>query len=299
MKSRILRAVKTEQKKVKRLIEKLEKEKKEVERKEEIKQKGELLKYNLEKIPRGVSLFQIENFTGSSMKIELDPELSPLENMEKYFKRYRKLKRKQEWVYKRIDHQIKKLNILEKLYDYVEKSDPELIEKDPVEFIKKTDFSIPVELLRRFERVITADEKKRKGIEKTERKKYLLFFSRSGKRILVGKTAEGNDDLLRHKARGNDLWFHAEAVPGSHVILQYNKKSDFSDNDIIDAATLCLYFSSLRKQKKGNIVYTFCKYVKKPRGARPGRVTYHQNKTLFLNLDENLVNELKELSLVQ
>jgi len=299
VKSRMLGVVKTEEKKVKRLIEKLKKEKKEVEMKEELRRKGELLKYNLGKISPGNSSCELEDFTGGNIKIELDPGISIRENMERYFKKYRKLKKKERWIYRRIEEQEKKLELLRRLQEYIENSDSDMVNTAPLEFLKVSGLHLTGELIKRFEIMLSDDERKKRNVEKPSRRKYLLFYSRSGKRILVGKSAEGNDELLKSIARGNDLWFHAEAVPGSHVILQYDKQGLFSDQDIIDAANLCLYFSQLRKQKSGNIVFTHCKYVRKLKGKAPGKVIYHQNQTLFLKLDENLLNELKEISLVK
>ena len=118
------------------------------------------------------------------------------------------------------------------------------------------------------------------------------FTTRSGKKILVGRNARSNEELSINAARGNDMWFHVESGSGSHVILRYEKRGSFHAEDIIDAAILALYFSKLRKEKKGDVVYTFCKYVKKPKNSKTGVVTYYNNKTRFISLDTEVLTGL-------
>ncbi len=58
------------------------------------------------------------------------------------------------------------------------------------------------------------------------------------------------------------------------MILGYEKRGSFHAEDIIDAAVQALYFSKLRKEKKGDVVYNFCKNIKKPKNSKTGVVTY-------------------------
>ena len=125
-----------------------------------------------------------------------------------------------------------------------------------------------------------------------KKERFLQFSSRSGKRILVGRNALENEELSLRMARGKDLWFHAEAVSGSHVVLFYEKEGDFLEEDIIDAGSLALYFSKLRKEKRGNVHYTPCKYIRKPKGSKPGKIIYHNEKTKWVVLESEILSKL-------
>ena len=114
------------------------------------------------------------------------------------------------------------------------------------------------------------------------------FSSSTGKKIFVGRNASENEELSIRVARGNDLWFHVESGAGSHVILRYEKSGSFQPEDLDDAAALALYFSKLRSERKGEVVYTFCKHLKKPKNSKPGTVIYFNNKTRFITLDDNV-----------
>ena len=147
------------------------------------------------------------------------------------------------------------------------------------------------EFKRKVENFHLASRGKKSGI-KEEKRPFLEFISRSGKKILVGRNAGENEELSTKIARGNDMWFHVESGSGSHVILRYEKRGSFDTEDIMDAAVLALYFSKLRKEEKGDVVYTYCKYVKKPKNSKAGAVTYHNNKTRFISLDREVLNRL-------
>lgn len=102
----LLRIIKTEEKKVLRLSAKLYAEKEEIENKDNFKKLGEILKYNLSGVPRGTGTAILTDFDGREVTVNLDPRLSPLENMTFYFNKYKKLKRKEG----RIDENIKDLD---------------------------------------------------------------------------------------------------------------------------------------------------------------------------------------------
>jgi predicted ribosome quality control (RQC) complex YloA/Tae2 family protein len=117
-----------------------------------------------------------------------------------------------------------------------------------------------------------------------ERIPYRVFTSRSSARILVGKSARDNDSLTLRNARGNDLWLHARAAKGAHVVVP--SPGDSPDARTLgDAALLAAHFSSLRGEAAADVMWTRCKYVRKPRGAAPGSVTVSQEKTLHVRLD--------------
>lgn len=287
----MFRIIKTEEKKVLRLSEKLYAEKKEIKSKEYYKKIGELLKYNLSRVPRGTETAMLNDFDGREVTVNLNPRLSPLENMTFYFNKYKKLKKKEGRIDEKIQNQDKKLDLITDLKREIEAGNLSLTHS-PALFAEHHDISIfGKEFIRKVENLHAAPGGKKTG-KKEEKGPFLEFTTRSGKKILVGRNARSNEELSINVARGNDMWFHVEAGSGSHVILRYEKRGSFHAEDIIDAAVLALYFSKLRKEKKGDVVYTFCKYVKKPKNSKTGVVTYYNNKTRFISLDTEVLTGL-------
>ena len=102
----------------------------------------------------------------------------------------------------------------------------------------------------------------------------------SGSRIVVGRSPSENADLTFRVARPNDLWFHAQNIPGAHVILQRDDRSEPPADDIERAASLAAYFSKARASGKVAIDYTLRKYVRAQRDAPPGLVWYTNPRTI-------------------
>ena len=134
--------------------------------------------------------------------------------------------------------------------------------------------------------------RKQKAKPSGEKKPIRRFFSESGKMILVGRSADENDELIRTVTRGNDMWFHAEATPGGYVILRYEKGREFTEEDIRDACMLALHYSKSKAAGAGEVVYTRCKWVRKPKGAKKGVALYYNNKTKYVTYDERVIKKL-------
>jgi predicted ribosome quality control (RQC) complex YloA/Tae2 family protein len=103
----------------------------------------------------------------------------------------------------------------------------------------------------------------------------------SGSRIVVGRSPSENADLTFRVARPNDWWFHAQNVPGAHVILQRDDRSEPPADDIERAASLAAYFSKARTSAKVAIDYTLRKHVRAQRDAPPGLVWYTHPRTIM------------------
>jgi predicted ribosome quality control (RQC) complex YloA/Tae2 family protein len=290
LKRDLSKVVKAEERKVQRLIGKLLKEKEEIERKEQYRLFGELLKYNLNNIKRGSQKAVLKNFDGNEIEIELDARLSPAQNMELYFKRYRKLSRKEELLTGRIEEQSHRLEHIKSLHNKI--SDEGLVGLHlPLGSLLE---SPEVRILGKGfkEKLAGSVVKKQKAKPSGEKKSIRRFLSESGKIILVGRSADENDELIRRIARGNDMWFHAEAAPGSYVILRYEKGMEFTEEDIRDACMLALHYSKSKAAGAGEIVYTRCKWVRKPKGAKKGLALYYNNKTKYVTYDKKVIEKL-------
>ena len=242
---------------------------KDTEKREKYKIYGELLHtYGYNAQPGAKSLEAENYYTGEMITIPLDPTLTASENAKKYFDRYGKLKRTYETL-SELTTQVKG-------------------EIDHLESIS-TALDIAVQeadLAQIKEELILAGYIKRKGGGKREKitSKPFHYVSQDGFHIYVGKNNIQNEELTFKFATGNDWWFHAKGMPGSHVIVKTDGK-ELPDATFEDAARLAAYYSKGRGQEKVEIDYIQKKHVKKPNGGKPGFVVYYTNYSMMIDCD--------------
>ena len=237
---------------------------KDTEKKDKYRVYGELINtygYNLEP---GIKSFEADNYyTGEKITIPLDPDLTPSENARKYFDRYGKLKRTEEALTLQTAETKSEIEHLETIAASL---DIALQENDLTE-IK--------------EELAEAGYIRRKGGKKKKelKSKPFHYVNRDGFHIYVGKNNYQNDYLTFKLASGNDWWFHAKQIPGSHVIVK-SEGRNLTDRTFEEAGALAAFYSTGREQDKVEIDYVLKKEVKKPAGAKPGFVVYYTNYSL-------------------
>ena len=227
---------------------------------------GELIKANLYAIKNGSSFAEVPNYYDSEMKsirIPLNPALSPANNANKYFKDYKKSYTAEE--------ALTKLTALDR---------QEIIYFDSVlESISRCrDISDIAEIR---EELAEAGYIKQNQSRKKQKAKPVFkeFTSVEGYKILVGKNNKQNDYLTTVLAAKNDLWFHTKNTHGSHVIVFCGGK-EVSDETVLQAAKLAALNSKAADSSQVAVDYTPVKFVKKPNGAKAGMVIYTTNKTV-------------------
>ncbi len=110
------------------------------------------------------------------------------------------------------------------------------------------------------------------------------YLSSDGYHMYVGKNNFQNDELTFKFAVGNDWWFHAKGIPGSHVVVKTNG-DELPDRTFEEAGRLAAYYSKARDNEKVEIDYLEKKNVKKPNGSKPGFVIYYTNYSLVASPD--------------
>ena len=255
-----------------------QKQMKDTEKKDKYKIYGELINtygYGLEE---GVKSFKALNYyTNEEITIPLDPQLTPQENSKKYFDRYQKLKRTQEALEEQIKETTEEIQHLESISNALdiarEESDLSQIKEELTEFgyIKKHYTS-------------------KKGAKMQTKSKPFHYISSDGYDIYVGKNNYQNDELTFKFASGNDWWFHAKKMPGSHVVVK-TKDGTLPDRTFEEAGSLAAYYSQGRTAPKVEIDYLQKKNVKKPAGAKPGFVVYYTNYSLMAVPDISSLSE--------
>ena len=230
---------------------------------------GELINTYGYSVPQGSKSFEAINYyTNEPVEIPLDETISPLENAKKYFDKYAKLKRTYEAL-SELTCQVKEE--IEHLESISAALDIAVAEEDLVQI--------------REELAESGYIRRRSGKKEKITSKPFHYVSSDGYHIYVGKNNYQNEELTFRFATGNDWWFHAKGMPGSHVIVKNDKEGDMPDRTFEEAARLAAYYSRGRGQEKVEIDYIQKKHVKKPAGSKPGFVVYYTNYSMMIDTD--------------
>jgi predicted ribosome quality control (RQC) complex YloA/Tae2 family protein len=255
---------------------------------ETYRENGELLKSVLHAIKPGDDRITATDYkTGENVEISLDPTLSPAANLEAYFTRYQKDSRGA----KMIGQQLERLEALRDDLDGIEGRMDSAFKHEPPDMQTLEDIaSQPVvrRLIGRYapkQRKEPSPAKSKFHNEIPARLRPKRYRTEDGLEIWVGRNDEGNDYLTTRLARGNDLFFHLEGYPGSHVVLRTEGRSDPPSGSILDACELAVHYSKMKNAGSADVHIAPIKNVKKPRGAKPGLVYVRQGKTIRLRRD--------------
>ena len=271
--------------KLDRLYNKLKKQKIELKESDNAniyKIKGELITAYIYMIEKGMDFVEVQNFYEEDcplIKIDLNKNLTPSENAQKYFKGYNKLKHAKKEITTQIELSLEEINYLENIILSIDNCD-NLAELDDIkEELQKLGYM--------------------RGKVKSKKDKNNLttkpneFLSSDGFTILVGKNNKQNDFLTLKIANNNDLWMHTKNIPGSHVIIKTEGK-EIPESTIFEGAMLAAFFSKSKMSSQVPVDYTFKKNVKKPNASKPGMVIYETNSTIYVTPSEELVVKLKK-----
>lgn len=237
---------------------------------------GELIKANLYSIKNGSEFAEVVNYYDSELKtvkIPLNPAISPSANANKYFKDYKKSYTAEQTLTALIEKDRKELEYFDAVSDSINRSSTLSDLQEIREELEETGY------------IKRTKDKRKKGNSNSAFKEYT---SEEGYRILVGKNNKQNDLITTQIASKLDLWFHTKDIAGSHVLVMSGGK-EVSDQTVLQAATLAAKNSKAAASSKVAVDYTPVKFVKKPNGAKPGMVIYTANKTIFVNPTEELV----------
>ena len=240
---------------------------------------GELMKSALHTIHKGQESATLTDYFDPALPtltLPLDPDKDPVQNMENYFRKHHKYLGAQENLVPRIETQQQTVAKLEEKLTQIEQGSI-----DPTFSPKATKNPQPLPALRSSK------------VRPAPTQGYRTYTSADGISILVGKTGKDNDNLTFKVGNPDDLWLHARGTPGSHVIVRLEKGQTVPHETLKDAATLTLWFSDLRKSGKGEVIYTFRKFVKKTKGQKPGTVHVTRDKSMWIELKDERLERLK------
>lgn len=245
---------------------------------EQFKIKGDLILANIYRIEKGMNKVTVQNFYDNNQDItlQLDIQLSPADNAQKFFKRYNKLKTAQTKVLEQLEKTEHEIEYLNQVLHNLEAS------PDQNNFEEIKEELILTGYLRRKQK-----DKKKKAIKNSP----YLYVSSEGFEILVGKNNLQNDEITLKLASKADIWLHTKNIPGSHVIVR-TKGQTLPEQTIREAAMIAAYHSKAKVSSQVPVDYTEVRNIKKPNGAKPGMVIFSTNNTVYTTPDEALVLKL-------
>jgi len=231
---------------------------------------GDLLTANLFQLTKGLAEITLPNFydNNEAITIPLLPNLSPKENVTRYYNRYQKTKSAKSIVRTNLTQNYEELAYWQSVFLSIQEA-TSLADLEEIRQELAEDGCIkPV--------------KTHKGQTTSEPAPPYMYKTSDGHTVLAGRNNRQNDVLTLKQAGRDDIWLHTQKIPGSHVIIRRQKSHPITSKAIMEAARIAAYHSQARHSTQVPVDYTTVSQVKKPKGAKAGMVIYYQQKTLYV-----------------
>lgn len=273
LKDKLLSCIKKEIKKSEKIIMSIKKDLEEKKNFDRYRELGDILAASLYTLKKGMSEVEIYDFYNDCMcTIPLDPLVTPQINLEKIYKRYNKLKKGVEYNQKRLVEISDNLKYFLGVESFINNS----TSKENLKLIEE-------ELANQGYLKISSKMKPKKNNKKQVSKTFSFGeILIDGILVKYGRNNLENDALTTKYSHREDVWFHCKDIPGTHAIV--NASEALSEQSIYNIATFCAQQSKLPKGTKLTVDYTQIKYLNKPKGAKPGFVTYKIFKSILVTV---------------
>ncbi|MCK4907363.1 MAG: DUF814 domain-containing protein [Spirochaetes bacterium] len=275
-KNRLLKPVKKKIKHLRKMLDKIELDRKRFLECDDLQKKGELIKTQFYKLKKGMKSVNLEDYSsqGKEVAITLNPMLTPAENVAGIFKTAKKYRRGLDKIKERVS------GIEEELLKFCDLEDSILSSRED----DINEFENIVESLGIIKKAVQGIKNK----EGTKRSSLpYRIIEKEEFSMYIGKNARGNEYVTFRVASGNDLWFHTHNYPGSHLVLKRkNKAYKYTASDIHEAAVAALYYSTAKKYFREEVIYTEAKNIKSIKGAALGQVSLAAGKTIIVSLED-------------
>jgi predicted ribosome quality control (RQC) complex YloA/Tae2 family protein len=244
-------------------------------RADEYRQKADLLMAHLQDWLPGMKEITLPDFeTSLPVAIALEPDKNAVQNAQRLYKQHQKLKRARTAVEPLLAEVKAEIEYLEQVEaaiahidNYQTTEDLQALEEIREELVQQGYIEEP--------------EYKSRSSTETATTNFYRYRTQSGFEVLIGRNNRQNDQLTFRVAGDYDLWFHAQEIPGSHVLLRREPGTVPEDVDLQYTANLAAYYSRGRQSEQVPVVYTELKHVYKPKGAKPGIAIYKQERVIW------------------
>ena len=275
-KNNLLRIISSSLKKVYKKLENINQKLKECENMEQYKIFGELLIANLYRLENDKNLSEVELFnyyTNENTIIKLDSTISVSKNVDRFFKKYNKLKNTLEIVTQQKIETMKEIDYIESIIYSID-SAKSMSDIDEI-------YSEVSENL-----VIKKENKSKSNESKQSPDNIPDPIEIMGYKVYVGKNNIQNSNLSLKFARPNDIWFHAQKIHGSHVLLRIeNLNDDVPEEVLYECAKLAMKNSKAKNATNVAVDYCEAKFVKRAANGKPGMVNYTNFGTIIVKND--------------
>ena len=213
----------------------------------------------------------------ATVTIELDPNLSAGENIEAYYRRYRKGKTAHQRAIESREALKRSIEETTAVYEGL---------------LSRSEQTGLIDLAALQQHLTPQHRESRTAKADPYAQAPGLRFTSSIFTLLVGRNAKENEALLRRWAKGNDWWLHTRDVPGGYVIIKSIAGKTIPLETILDAGNLALLYSKAKDAGKADLYYTQVKYLKRPKKGKPGLVLPTQEKNITVELDDQRISRL-------
>lgn len=270
-KKSLLKYVDSQIKKFKKIEKNIKVDLKKNENFENYKNIGDILAANMHQIKYGMKKVTVFDFyNNQEITINLDPLLSPNDNLNFYYNKYNKGKRTISALNLRFGDIQNEIKYFEEIKMFIEKEN---------DFIGIEEIENELNLSDNRNKI-----KNKIKLNKTK-KRELLSFDYKGFQIFVGRNNKENEEISFSKGQPNDIWMHIKDIPGSHVLILRNNQ-ELPEDVLIHAANLACEYSKAKKGDKVTVDYCERKFIKKIKNSKPGNVTYTNFHSLLINVPE-------------
>ena len=268
-KKNLLKYVDSQIKKFKKIEKNIKVDLKKNENFENYKNIGDILAANMHQIKYGIKKVTVFDFyNNQQITINLDPLLSPNDNLNFYYNKYNKGKRTISALNSRFLDIQNEIKYFEEIKMFIE---------------KENDFIGIEEIENELNLTNNGNKSKNKIKLNKPKKRELLSFDYKGFQIFVGRNNKENEEISFSKGQPNDIWLHIKDIPGSHVLILRNNQ-ELPNDVLLHAANLACEYSKAKKGDKVTVDYCEKKFVKKIKNSKPGNVIYTNFHSLLIDV---------------
>ncbi|WP_448266564.1 Rqc2 family fibronectin-binding protein [Nostoc sp. DSM 114159] len=251
-------------------------------RADEYRQKADLLMAHLQNWEPGMKEIILADFeTNLPVAIALQPDKNAVQNAQSLYKQHQKLKRARaavEPLLLEVQTEIEYLEQVEAAISSMGYANAQIDTYQTAEDLRALE-EIREELIG--QKYLEDPEYRSRSANEPPSTNFYRYLTPNGFEVLIGRNNRQNDQLTFRVAGDYDLWFHAQEIPGSHVLLRLEPGAVAEEADLQFVANLAAYYSRARQSEQVPVVYTQPKHVYKPKGAKPGIAIYKQETILW------------------
>jgi predicted ribosome quality control (RQC) complex YloA/Tae2 family protein len=223
----------------------------------------------LDAVPEGEALQR----RADALLSQLQPSRQCIEEAQKLYKTARKRRRSVAAITPRLELHRQRLASLEASLTYLEQA-------DSLEQVSSLAAELEALLAERGQRKSAGGRQSRRAGAIEGVPQPLELHTPSGLPIQIGRNHRQNEWIAFRQARRGDLWFHAQELAGSHVVLKSSERLA-SDADLQAAADLAAHYSRGRGNRRVPVVMVPTEELQRIPGAAPGTVRHRGGSVLW------------------